>query len=76
MFYCLLKVLLSNNMYHFYLESSRFILLGIKSVLVWFFLLSYLPLGLLLVSVTHVVEVGEWETIFKLGKFTAVILAG
>ncbi|XP_072241447.1 excitatory amino acid transporter 3-like [Leuresthes tenuis] len=38
--------------------------------------LGYLPVGLLLVSVTHVVEVGDWEIVLKLGKFAAVVLVG
>ncbi|XP_075309257.1 excitatory amino acid transporter 3-like [Odontesthes bonariensis] len=37
---------------------------------------SYMPLGLLLVSVTHVVDVGDWKILIKIGKFTAVVLVG
>ncbi|KAM4593574.1 excitatory amino acid transporter 3-like [Odontesthes bonariensis] len=37
---------------------------------------GYMPLGLLLVSGTHVVDVGEWKIFIKIGKFTAVVLVG
>ncbi|XP_042339516.1 excitatory amino acid transporter 3-like, partial [Plectropomus leopardus] len=39
-------------------------------------ILCFLPLGLLITTVSHVVEVHNWDTIFRLGKFMAVVAAG
>ncbi|KAI4799321.1 hypothetical protein KUCAC02_017020, partial [Chaenocephalus aceratus] len=39
-------------------------------------LISFMPLGVLSMTTSYVVEVGDWETVFKLGKFTAVVVFG
>lgn len=38
---------------------------------------SFLPVGVLFMTASYVVEVGDdWETVFKLGKFAAVVVSG
>ncbi|KAF3851821.1 hypothetical protein F7725_005176, partial [Dissostichus mawsoni] len=37
---------------------------------------NFMPLGVLSMTTSYVVEVGDWETVFKLGKFTAVVVFG
>ncbi|XP_042343707.1 excitatory amino acid transporter 3-like [Plectropomus leopardus] len=39
-------------------------------------ILGYLPLGLLFMITSHVVEVHDWETTFKLAKFMLVVILG
>ncbi|XP_070764773.1 excitatory amino acid transporter 3-like [Enoplosus armatus] len=39
-------------------------------------ILCYFPLGVLFMIVSHVVEVHDWDTIYKLGKFMAVVVVG
>ncbi|XP_018530803.1 excitatory amino acid transporter 3 isoform X1 [Lates calcarifer] len=39
-------------------------------------ILSYLPFGVLFMITSHVVEVHDWETTFKLGKFMVVVIIG
>ncbi|XP_044063754.1 excitatory amino acid transporter 3-like isoform X3 [Siniperca chuatsi] len=36
----------------------------------------YLPLGVLFMIASHVVEVHDWDTTYKLGKFMAVVVIG
>ncbi|KAK5900107.1 hypothetical protein CesoFtcFv8_009513 [Champsocephalus esox] len=38
--------------------------------------ISFMPLGVLSMTTSYVVEVGDWDTVFKLGKFTAVVFFG
>lgn len=38
---------------------------------------SFLPVGVMFMTASYVVEVGDdFETVFKLGKFTAVVICG
>ncbi|CAK6969869.1 excitatory amino acid transporter 3-like [Scomber scombrus] len=39
-------------------------------------ILGYLPFGVLFLIASHVVEVHDWETTFKLGKFMVVVFVG
>ncbi|XP_053173244.1 excitatory amino acid transporter 3-like [Scomber japonicus] len=39
-------------------------------------ILCYLPLGVMFMIASHVVEVHDWETTYKLGKFMAVVIMG
>ncbi|XP_035515427.1 excitatory amino acid transporter 3-like [Morone saxatilis] len=39
-------------------------------------ILGYLPIGVLFLIASHVVEVHDWETTFKLGKFMVVVITG
>ncbi|XP_054482026.1 excitatory amino acid transporter 3-like [Anoplopoma fimbria] len=39
-------------------------------------ILCYLPFGVLFMIASHVVEVHDWETTYKLGKFMAVVIIG
>ncbi|XP_044063747.1 excitatory amino acid transporter 3-like isoform X2 [Siniperca chuatsi] len=39
-------------------------------------ILCYLPLGVLFMIASHVVEVHDWDTTYKLGKFMAVVVIG
>ncbi|XP_067440403.1 excitatory amino acid transporter 3-like [Thunnus thynnus] len=39
-------------------------------------ILGYLPFGVLFLIASHVVEVHDWETTFKLGKFMVVVVVG
>ncbi|XP_070710472.1 excitatory amino acid transporter 3-like [Pempheris klunzingeri] len=40
-------------------------------------IIGFLPLGVLFMTASYVVEVGDnWDTVFKLGKFTAVVVCG
>ncbi|XP_075324967.1 excitatory amino acid transporter 3-like [Odontesthes bonariensis] len=45
-----------------------------KVVVTW--ILGYLPVGVLFMIVSHVIEVHDWESILMLGKFSAVVLLG
>ncbi|XP_051261366.1 excitatory amino acid transporter 3-like [Dicentrarchus labrax] len=45
-----------------------------KNVVNW--ILCYLPVGVLFMIASHVVEVHDWETTYKLGKFMAVVVIG
>ncbi|XP_037831985.1 excitatory amino acid transporter 3 isoform X2 [Kryptolebias marmoratus] len=47
---------------------------ALNIVVIW--ILWYLPVGVLFMIASHVVEVHDWESIFKLGKFAVVILLG
>lgn len=38
---------------------------------------SFLPIGVMFMTASYVVEVGDdFDTVFKLGKFTAVVVSG
>ncbi|XP_067440778.1 excitatory amino acid transporter 3-like [Thunnus thynnus] len=40
-------------------------------------IIGFLPIGVLFMTASYVVEVGDdWETVFKMGKFTAVVVCG
>ncbi|XP_059196040.1 excitatory amino acid transporter 3-like [Centropristis striata] len=40
-------------------------------------IISYMPIGVLFMTASYVVEVGDnWETVYKLGMFTAVVIVG
>ncbi|KAM7009679.1 excitatory amino acid transporter 3-like [Tautogolabrus adspersus] len=39
-------------------------------------ILCYLPVGVMFMITSHVIEVHDWETTFKLAKFMAVVLLG
>ncbi|XP_070783110.1 excitatory amino acid transporter 3-like [Enoplosus armatus] len=39
-------------------------------------MLGYMPIGLLFMIASHVTEVHDWETTFKLGKFMVVVVLG
>ncbi|XP_044202255.1 excitatory amino acid transporter 3-like [Thunnus albacares] len=39
-------------------------------------ILCYLPAGVMFMIASHVVEVHDWETTYKLGKFMAVVVIG
>ncbi|KAM9363272.1 excitatory amino acid transporter 3-like [Symphorus nematophorus] len=43
---------------------------------VFTFILGYLPIGMLFLICSHVMEVHDWETIFRLGKFMLVVVLG
>ncbi|CAG5888887.1 unnamed protein product [Menidia menidia] len=45
-----------------------------KVVVNW--ILWYLPIGVLFMIISHVIEVYDWESIFKLSKFAGVVLLG
>ena len=40
------------------------------------FRFSYLPVGVLFMIASHVVEVHDWESTVKLGMFSAVVVLG
>ncbi|KAM9349514.1 excitatory amino acid transporter 3-like [Symphorus nematophorus] len=43
---------------------------------VFTFILGYLPFGMLFLICSHVVQVHDWETTYKLGKFILVVIFG
>ncbi|KAK5615715.1 hypothetical protein CRENBAI_023018 [Crenichthys baileyi] len=47
---------------------------AIKIIVTW--MLWYLPIGVLFMIASHVVEVQNWESVIKLGKFAGVVILG
>ncbi|MED6255624.1 hypothetical protein ATANTOWER_012324, partial [Ataeniobius toweri] len=47
---------------------------GIKIIVTW--MLWYLPIGVLFMIASHVVEVQNWESVTELGKFAGVVILG
>ncbi|KAM7423885.1 hypothetical protein PAMA_000313 [Pampus argenteus] len=39
-------------------------------------IMCYLPVGVLFMIISHVIEVHDWDTTYKLGKFMAVVVIG